>query len=158
MSLSCFPGLHIKSLASAVKINMSMRSGVRLHRSKPLLTSRQALSHEMKKPHVLDRGLPASGIEVSGALLPRGPMSHPDALPLLPGAAAVLVQLAPPGAAEGTSQPDGALLPEGASQREARLESSDEGWRGVAMTGTHALSRIGVAEPVQHHVISHQEE
>lgn len=95
---------------------------------------------------------------MSGALLARGPMSHPDALALPPGAAAALVQLAPPGAAEGTSQPDGALLPEGASQREARLESSDEGWRGVAMTGTHALSRIGVAEPVQHHVISHQEE
>ena len=95
---------------------------------------------------------------MSGALLPRGPRSHPDALPLLLGTAAALVQLAPPGAAEGTSQPDGALLPEGASQREARLESSDEGWRGVAMTGTQALSRIGVAEPAQHHVTSHQEE
>ena len=82
-----------------------------------------------------------------GALLARGPRSHPDALALLLGAAAALVQLAP-GAAEGMSQPDGALLPEGASQREARRESSDEGCRGVAMTGAQALSRIGVAEPV----------
>ena len=64
---------------------------------------------------------------MSGALLARGPRSHPDALPLLLGAAAVSVQLAPPGAAAGTSQPDGALLPEGVSQREARLELSDEG-------------------------------
>ena len=96
-------------------------------------------------------------MEVSWALLARGPRSQPDALVLLPGAAAAAIQLAPPGVVEGTSQPDGALLPEGASQREVRLESSDEGWRGVAMTGTQALSRIGVAEPIQHHVISSQE-
>ena len=63
---------------------------------------------------------------MTGALYAAGPWSQPEARPL-PGML---------GSRPGTG-----------SQADTRLGPSEEGWRGVAMTGAHALSRAGVAAP-----------
>ena len=63
------------------------------------------------------------GTEVTGgALYAGGPGSQPDARPFA-----------------------GALGAGAGSHAEARRGASEEGWRGVAMTGAQALSRAGVA-------------